>query len=126
MSNKVYNRGAYGIPPAVVAQVKSFDLNLKWSKHARLAAVNDRYGVLPPNYYPRHFRFASDVTLVEAEVNEVGTVTKFVYRQSCDGRVDLVLVILRDGPHDAIVKTCWLNKSDDTHQTLDLTKFSKP
>lgn len=124
--NKTYNAGAYGIPAAAFTQVCDMDLKLTWSAHAKQAVLTDRYGLLPADEYPKRFLGMGNAwQLVEAEVNPQGNVVKFVVRREVDHR-SVVLVILRDGPHAGIVKTFWINLTDDCHQTLDLTKFSRP
>jgi hypothetical protein len=123
--NKTYNVGAYGLPAAAIDQVSFLCLELVWSRHAKLEAVNDKYGVLPSLAYPRCFSLRG-WELVEVEVNPLGNVVKFVVRRQADEHRSLVLVILRDGPHEGIVKTCWTNLTDDQHETLDKSKFSEP
>ncbi len=92
---------------------KSF--RLVYSEHAKRACVTDKYGYImkPP--------FEVTVTpenLIEVE-SDLLQVAKFVIRQKYDSKFDVVLAISAD----LVVKTIWLNESNDLHFTLDTKKY---
>jgi len=97
------------------ARALRFAVMLRYSAHARRAATNDRYGDIN---LPRVFN-SDNAELVEAEV-ENGKVRKMVYRQPYNGENDLVIVLNPDG----LVRTVWLNQTNDSHRTLDTTKYA--
>ena len=97
------------------ARALRFAVLLKYSAHARMAAMSDRYGQIE---LPRVFN-SDNAELVEAEV-EKGKVQKMVYRQPYNEENDLVIVLNPDG----FVRTVWLNQSDDSHRTLDTEKYA--
>jgi hypothetical protein len=121
--NVTYN-AAVGIPASLVTEVKHWKLQLEWSRHAKDEAISDKYGVLAPEDYPREFT-GHGWTLVEVEADKLGHAVKVVVRRVADEERSLVLVILRDGPFNGLVKTCWTNLNGDNHSTLDKTKFAK-
>jgi hypothetical protein len=126
--SKLYNIGAYGIPEKLLAEVRAWHLRLTWSHHAQEEAVNDRYGALSKECYPKFFAgFLTDWQIVELETDGTGHAHKIVVRRWADYRRSLVLVIqkyvhLYDR---GLVKTCWTNLNTDNHNTLDKSKFSK-
>lgn len=122
---KLFN-AATGIPDTLVTRVKALRLNLHWTWHARQAAVEDKYGVLPREAYPERFSWEDGWTLVEVEMNARYLITKFVVRRPADERRSIVLVIRPDGyaPSGRVV-TCWTNLNTDNHKSLDTTKFTK-
>jgi hypothetical protein len=95
-------------------------LRLRFTNHAEWAAKNDRYGVIDLYSLPRYLVIDTD-TVVEAETNDKGVVVKLVLRLKYDGNRDVVVVVMVP---DGSVKTVWFNKKDDTHKTLDLSKYS--
>jgi len=79
------------------------------------ACVTDRYGrVIPP----------FSITILAEQIIEVevynGGIGKAVIRIPHCETYDLVLALF---PREGFVKTCWLNRKDDTHCTLDRTKY---
>ena len=99
---------------------KSFRLN--YSGHAKRSCLEDRYGIIskPP--------FQATITkenLIELETNQFGGPVKAVIRLPYDSKFDVVLAIIPDF-NVATVKTLWLNESNDSHFTLDKSKYNKP
>lgn len=90
---------------------------LTYSQHAKLSAINDRYGRidLPVSVN------TNTALCIEAEIANKA-VTKLVYRVSYNNTLDLVLVVMPKGAQ-FIVKTVWLNLKSDKHTTLDLSKY---
>lgn len=92
-------------------------VNLKWSRHALNARLDDRYGVIP--------EFAG-ISLPDFEVIEVGLtgrkVEKVVVRGHWTADLDVVFVLIPEG-NEWFVKTVWSNRRDDTHKTLDRSRY---
>lgn len=125
MNNRTYNVDAFGLPASLVvavAKLGNSKLPLFYTRHAKLEAVQDRYGVLPAGSYPETFQWSGNWQLVEAESDQSGRLVKFVVRRVVDARRSLVLVVLVDGT----VKTLWTNLNSDQHATLVSEKFSRP
>lgn len=91
-------------------------VTLKYSAHARAEAA-DKYADLSlPEYLD-----VTNLTPFEIEV-EAGKVTKACYRARYSDALDLTLVIAVGG----FVKTVWANRRNDTHRTLDRSKYTVP
>lgn len=92
---------------------------LEYSNHALRASKNDRYtdSIHLPKAVTIDFS-----KIVEVETPDNINVTKIVLRIKYSTQCDLCLVIL---PETFVVKTVWLNRNDDTHFTLDVTKYTK-
>ena len=92
---------------------------LTYSHHAKLSCINDRYGIIskPP--------FVCEITrenIIEVETNAANVIVKIVIRIGYDSRLDIALALLVD--YDvATVKSCWLNEKNDSHKTLDKSKY---
>lgn len=89
---------------------------LTYSVHAHGAAVQDRVQHQLPCALPTF-------DLVEVELlGQVGNEpVKWVVRCRLDSERELVLVITSE----YMVKTVWVNRADDTHATLDRTKYDR-
>lgn len=95
-------------------------IRLKYTRHALEESKRDRYG----NMRLPSKLDTSRCTAVELEVRN-RQVLKIVYRIKCTGGVDMVLVCSPDGS-EFRVRTVWLNKTDDTHKTLNANKYDRP
>ena len=93
-------------------------LGLKYSKHAQQAAEDDRYGFID---LPRRLD-TSRAEVIEIELDEDECLDKILYRTRYNAEYDICIAVR---PLTREVKTVWLNKRNDTHQTLDLTKYQK-
>lgn len=89
----------------------------KYSAHALKAAKEDRYGIIN---LPKTIEF-SKKAIIEVETKDNVEADKIVVRIPYSGEDDLCLVILLDSK---VVKTVWLNKRSDKHNTLDKNKYS--
>jgi hypothetical protein len=93
-------------------------IRLAWTKHALRALTNDRYGFIP--------KF-DHVDLSTKEVIEVGMtgrrVEKVVIRGDLDSINDLIYVLIPKGMDAWIVKTVWINRKNDSHKTLDRSRY---
>lgn len=91
---------------------------LTWSKHALLAGMNDKYGVIPV------FR---TIPLSQFEVVEIAAFenecTKLVVRGKFDETRDVVFVLI-PGRESHFVKTCWMNLRTDRHKTLNRSRYA--
>ena len=92
-------------------------VNLYWTRHAERARQNDRYGMIPQ---------IPVVDLAQCNVIEVGLtgkrVEKVVVRTPFDTFNDLILVLI-PGPGAWTVKTVWFNQTNDSHKTLDRSRY---
>jgi hypothetical protein len=87
---------------------------LSYGTHAKHQCVADRYGIIKP---PATLDIANG-KLIELQVLG-GRIEKIVVRIPYDNRHDLVLVVGKDG----FVRTLWLNRNNDKHNTLDRTRY---
>ena len=94
----------------------SFAALVKYTRHARRSAVEDRYGKieLPTVFDSRKAR------LIEAKYKD-GRVWRTLYRQPYNEDLDLNLVI---EPDTRTVVTVWLNENTDTHATLNEEEYA--
>lgn len=92
-------------------------IRLNYSRHAKMAAEDDRYGIME---LPETLDVTNG-TPVEIEV-QGGNVTKAVYRAGYDDELDMVIVLQPCG----FVRTVWFNKKSDRHNTLDRSKYARP
>jgi hypothetical protein len=101
------------------AQTKYGQIFLDYSNHAKRASKNDRYDneINLPNVLDTNMAVAIEIEMFEYET------TKVVYRTSYDDKHDLVLVV---NPKKQFVRTVWLNRKDDIHNTLDASKYDIP
>lgn len=98
---------------------------LDYTRHAKHAAISDRYG--PLTKAPLSLTI-NPGEVFEAQV-ESGRVVKFAVRltagfSAASPDVDLVLVLMPTGGLFLTVKTLWLNKRTDKHVTLDRNKYT--
>lgn len=107
------------IPAEAYQQIKAqpVDVVLSYTFHALEASQTDRYGKIE---LPATINW-SDAEVVEIEV-VAGKVFKVVARLHHDSKNDLVIVVLLNGYK---VKTVWLNRKNDKHRTLDISKYNQ-
>lgn len=71
-------------------------------------------------------RLFKSITLRRFSVIEVetlnGRAVKYVLRGAYDADNDIIVVVMPTGGA-YFVKTCWLNHKDDTHNTLDRSRY---
>ena len=99
---------------------KSFgEYKLRISGHAVNATEDKNVRFVYPSFVRVHYK-----NVIEAETNEKGEIVKILIRipYKYKSGYDLCIVIIPQGKQ-AQVKTAWLNKTDDTHKTLDMTKY---
>jgi hypothetical protein len=103
------------LPNFLKNQVAGQTILLEYSRHARRAATDDRYG---------YINLPDSIRVKVEEIFEVeatnGKVTKFAARTSYDETRDLILVVRGN-----VVVTVWINLKSDTHKTLNKTKYEK-
>jgi len=102
--------------PIAESEFKFGMVPLTYSRHARFAALDDRYGQinLPPVLN------TNTAKLVEIEV-KTGRIVKIVYRAKYNSEFDIVFAIAVGG----YVKTVWLNMRDDVHASLRSKEYRK-
>lgn len=93
-------------------------VRLVWSRHADRARTDDRYGII------RRF---STATLDRLNVIEVGMegekVCKILFRGRYTEDLDVCMVLVPMTKGSWLVKTVWVNERNDTHRTLDRSKY---
>jgi hypothetical protein len=101
-----------GLPAATV--------QVKWTRHAEDARSNDRYG-----YIPKHER----LNLREAETIEVGIedgrLVHLLLRMPYDGKRDILFALRPVAGKPWVIKTVWLNRTNDRHKTLNKSRYMK-
>ena len=109
-----------GFPKGLISKARLGVIEPKYSRHAQLAALDDRYGNID---LPERINTNKE-KVIEAEV--IGAkITKIVYRMRYTDFLDLIVVLTSQG----IVKTVWLNETKDKHSNLSYKsymKYSKP
>ena len=108
--------------PELAKQFHGKKFDLSFSHHAKMAAINDRYGVI--NKPPFSLTVTAD-NLIELELNSAMRPVKLVVRLDYDKEFDIVLAIIPDF-NRALVKTMWLNRKTDNHFTLNHAAYQKP
>lgn len=93
-------------------------MRLRYGSHARLEALQDRYGDI---------KLPTTIDIRTGEIFEIGvvgsTVTKMGVRFPYNDKLDFILIIQ---PADGFVRTVWANEKNDTHKTLNLSKYADP
>ena len=90
----------------------------RYSNHARAAAEDDRYGKV---YLPHRVDLRKGKTI---EIGVTGRViTTIVHRFPYDDKLDLVMAIM---PDNNFVKTVWFNEKNDTHGSLNRSRYADP
>lgn len=99
-------------------RLPNVQVDLAWTQHAYRAAADDRYGLIEP--YP-----VLDLSYCETiEVELDGCkVLKLVLRAQWDDDHDVVYVVIPNGSKPWTVKTVWMNERNDTHRTLDRSRY---
>jgi hypothetical protein len=118
--NKLYNKGAFGLPKMVLPNGA---VVLTYSGHARTAAMQpDRFGIGEKINLPKSIDM-QDCEVVEAEMQK-GKLTpeKIVVRYPYSDSLDLVMPMHLDG----FVRTVWLNDKNDKHHTLNKSRYARP
>lgn len=104
------------LPAGFVAPTQRVELS--WTRHADSERTKDRYAEIP--------KFKG-LSLKRFSVIEVGTiggrVSKIVFRGRLDDTNDVVIVLIPNGTRPWTCKTVWINKHNDSHKTLDSSKY---
>ena len=115
--SRLYHRKVY-FPP-IVGYMGKVEYNcLNWNSHAIRESDKDNRGYIQP-FSSITIDFDSDV--FEVEINN-GNIVKFCARVQYDDSHDVIIVITGDR-FNPIVKTVWLNDKNDSHKTLDRSKY---
>lgn len=95
-------------------------ITLSFTRHAREARQNDRYGYIPPIPVIDLGQFQT----VEVGMED-GRVAKVVVRGELDDERDIILILIphRPKPNVWTVKTVWCNLRTDSHKTLDRSRY---
>lgn len=92
-------------------------LSLTYSKHAILAAQDDRYGSV--NLLSSYRFNTADIIELETD-SKTGKLVKVLVRFKYDDNRDICMAIMAGG----FVKTLWLNLTTDKHLTLNREKYA--
>lgn len=112
---KIYHREQKEFPDKVRKMVMA-GYDVSYSNHAKRASKTDRYGKI---FLPSKIYFSGE-QVIEVEMNG-DDVVKYLIRLPYTKKLDAIFAMTNDN----FVKTVWLNKNDDNHTTLDLSKYSK-
>ena len=99
-------------------KIKYGTLRLTYTKHAVERAKESKYDkiVLPEKID------TDQAQAIEVEVGDDGMPQKILYRASYSALYEMCMaVVIPSG----IVKTIWLNRCDDNHNTLDVRKYGR-
>jgi hypothetical protein len=113
LKNGLYHKDVF--LPKISLSDKMVKVN--YTHHAIDAAYNDRYEEI---ILPNALNFAKS-EIIEVEIKNK-KIVKIVARFDYNNNYDLVIVII---PQGKIIKTVWLNDKNDTHLTLDTSKYNK-
>lgn len=113
----LYHKDVF-LPRRIRVSVPTGIQRLNYSQHARNAAMNDRYGVIP---LTDRIDFGT-MEIVEVE-HDGRKLLKTVLRENGQekNRVFVVVPI----PNGWLVKTVWYNLASDTHRTLNKSAYVK-
>lgn len=100
-----------GIPANITRP--SEGLTLSYSSHAAEQANRKNIWSLPG--------VLGSYTIIEVETDTCGVARKWVLRLPHSHSHDLCMAVLPSG----LVKTVWLNTCEDTHRTLDSTRYER-
>jgi len=118
--NKLYHR-ELGFPmtfhyPSVLAE-------LEWSKHAEEQSMADRYGAIRM----MDALHTDDYIPIEVEYDlDNSTIIKMLLRSKSSYSGNNVCIVVMPRKPRWFVKTVWYNRVNDTHRTLDASKYSVP
>jgi hypothetical protein len=115
--SKLYHKDIFLPPQAVKRALGHY--RLTFSAHASRACADDRYGRI----IPANFLRVEPNNIIEMEVAGNDLPVKVVCRLPYDNRNDICIVALIIESGSALCKTLWLNRKDDTHRTLDRSKY---
>lgn len=108
----LYHRDVF-VPDWLIASTETVEVN--YGAHARKEAFQDRYGVI---------ELPAKIDLSTFEAIEFGVIdgviSKILYRGILDEYRDLCIVLI---PGRWFAKTVWVNWWNDTHRTLDASKY---
>lgn len=118
--NKLYHRDL-GFP--ITFKYPSIEAELEWGKHALEQAMADRYGIIDTigklhtdDYIPIEIEYDTDRSVV----------VKMVLRSKQAYHGSNACIVVMPRKLSWFVKTVWYNRVDDTHKTLDASKYSIP
>lgn len=112
-SAQLYHRAVYAPVPLFRSPGV---MRVRYTRHARQAALDDRYGDLTP--FLRHYVDFDVAEIVEVELTD-GVISKRVIRLPLPGGFVLVMVVSGIGR----VITVWANRAADRHHSLERSKF---
>lgn len=96
-------------------------VNLQYSRHALKACQDDRYAKSIPVFDSIPLQCFETV---ELGVNPAtGRIEKYVMRGHWTTDLDLIFVLIPSLTSAWFVKTVWINERNDSHKTLDRSKY---
>lgn len=114
----LYHKDVY-IPEGMREKIP-LSFRVEYSSHSLNEGEKDRkrYGFKIINLR-RNLSF-KEADIIEVETDSYSNIIKVVYRERYNSEFDLVYAV---SLIDFVVKTLWLQKSDDTHNTLKRGKY---
>jgi hypothetical protein len=122
MTETIYHADL-GLPSDFVAPTHRIEISYGAhpDSHARAEARADRYGEI---------RLPKTLSLKRMKVIEVGVedgrISKILFRGRLDETRDLCIVLIPKGNKPWFAKTAWVNTTEDTHKTLDKSRYQIP
>jgi len=116
----LYHRDVY-IPEGMREKIP-LSFRVEYSKHSLDEAENDRkrFGLKILNLR-RNLSF-KEADIIEVETDSYSNIIKVVFRERYNSEFDIVYAI---SLMDYKVKTIWLQKTDDFHNTLNRGKYER-
>jgi len=120
----LFHTGVY-VPNEVMKRVVGKTLRLRYTNHAINAAQDDRYGVIDLSKIQNPLRIEQDDIIEVERDDRTGGVVKVLIRKGYDAIRDVVLAVSGSGvPGEGVVRTVWFNQKDDTHGTLNTSRYA--
>jgi len=111
LKDGLYNKAVY-LPKL---NIPDRDIPLEYTYHAKEAALTDRFGII---ILPESINL-KNCDIIEIEIKN-SDIVKMVVRTSYNEDYDITLVISFTSGK---VKTVWLNRKDDLHNTLNKSNY---
>jgi hypothetical protein len=103
------------------ATLPDWRVSLVWSNHADGERIKDRYAREIPRFETLPL---SRFEVIEVETTpDASRVTKWLVRGHWTTDLDLVFALIPTHKTSWFVKTVWVNERNDTHKTLDRSKY---
>lgn len=111
------NQAIEHIVAEILNSVAPLDEQIDYTLHAKLETIKDRYQIVP--VLTKNNLKKEDII---EYTKENGKIVKALFRiKNLSNRFDFTYSVSLDGK----VLTCWANRKDDVHRTLDKNKYER-